>query len=329
MKETVSQEKLVALTKDTIAASAESLLLNQNDATVTASIVNAAKLIVASAGGRLITTGMGKSGLIARKVAATLTSTGTPSMFLHPADALHGDMGNIQKEEIVLAFSNSGETRELLELLPHIKILSGKLIAVCQKADSSLATNADASIIYKVSREGCPLNLAPMASTTSALAVADALAAVLIKLKGFATTDFGRFHPSGSLGKKLFNRVKDVMQDCRDSLIRQEQTVKQLIQVMVGSNLGAVLVTDEDKKLTGLVSDGDIKRLLDKYEPSVLWQMDVQSIMTKDPLTIQSQSMIEEALALMNQKKIYVLPVVDENKMPIGILRMHELVELI
>lgn len=320
--------RLALIAQETLSAAQESLQQNQNDKEVINAIVQAARLIEHSQG-RVIATGMGKSGLIARKVAATLTSTGTPCIFLHPADALHGDMGNIQKNEILIAFSNSGETRELLELLPHIKTLSGKLVAITQKANSTLANNANATIVYHVSREGCPLHLAPMASTTVALSVADALAAVLIKLKGFVAHDFGRFHPAGVLGKRLLTYVKDIMHSCEDSLVGQTQTTKELLHIMISSNLGAVLVTNEDKVLTGIVSDGDIKRLLDKHSGQNLWNTSVSDVMTHDPLTVEAHSMIEDALALMNKRKIYVLPVVDKNKMPVGIIRMHDLIEFV
>lgn len=321
-------DRLADIAQETLAAAQESLQQNQNDKSLLAAIIQAAYLIKDSSG-RVIATGMGKSGLIARKVAATLTSTGTPCVFLHPADALHGDMGNIQKNEILLAFSNSGETRELLELLPHVKILSGKLIAITQKSNSNLAKNANATIVYYVSREGCPLHLAPMASTTVALSVADALAATLIKLKGFAAHDFSRFHPSGSLGKRLLTHVKDIMHNCKNSLVWHNQTTKELLQVMVSSNLGAVLVVNENKVLIGIVSDGDIKRLLDKHSAHDFWNIPVTKIMTHSPLTVQPHDMIEDALARMNQKKIYVLPVVNDKKNPIGMIRMHELIEFV
>lgn len=325
-----SDQDLLNVAKETMRAANESLLLNQEDVVLLQSIVACAHLIKKSAG-RLITTGMGKSGLIARKAAATLTSTGTPAMFLHPADALHGDMGNIQANEVVLAFSNSGETRELLALVPHIRTLQGKLIAVTRNAKGSLVSHADASLIYHVTKEGCPLQLAPMASTTVALCVTDALAAALIRLKGFQSKDFGRFHPSGVLGKRLLTRVVDVMQSCEKSVIGHKSCFKELLNVMVSSNLGAVVVKDDEDRLLGIVADGDIKRLLDKYNESllVLWKTSVTAVMIKNPVTIGANKVIEEALALMHEKKIYVLPVVDKENKPIGIIRMHELVEFV
>ncbi|MCJ8347782.1 KpsF/GutQ family sugar-phosphate isomerase, partial [bacterium] len=209
--------------------------------------------------GRLVVTGMGKSGIIGNKIAATLSSTGTPTICLHPAEALHGDLGVVRSGDVVLALSNSGETEEIISLLPSIKLFGNKLISITSNIDSTLAKESDAPIVYKIDKEGCPLNLAPMASTTVSLVLGDALSAVLMKKKNFQARDFARFHPKGSLGRKLLTRVKDLM--CTDlPCLSSNKTMKDAIELMISSNMGAVLVQDE--KLLGIISDGDVKRVL-------------------------------------------------------------------
>ncbi|MBV6494280.1 MAG: Arabinose 5-phosphate isomerase KdsD [Turneriella sp.] len=283
--------------------------------------------ILAESKNRILTCGMGKSGLIARKVAATLTSTGSPAVFLHPADALHGDIGNLQSKEVVLAFSNSGETREIVELLPHIKRLQGKLIAVSQKAESTLATSADSAITYSITREGCPLELAPMASTTISLVIGDAIATALIKLKKFRREDFGKFHPSGTLGRKLLTRVKDVMQPAEKILLTRDTPFSEILPSMISANLGAVIIVGSKGHVRGILTDGDIKRSLEQFKktPVELFSSTAVQIMTPNPTTIHDSALVDEAFALMQEKKTYTLPVVNTAKKPIGIVRMHDL----
>lgn len=270
---------------------------------------------------------MGKSGLIARKVAATLTSTGSPAVFLHPADALHGDIGNLQSKEVVLAFSNSGETREIVELLPHIKRLTGKLIAVTQKADSTLARDADAAIIYSITREGCPLELAPMASTTMSLVIGDAISTALIKIKKFRREDFGKYHPSGTLGKKLLTRVRDVMQPVDGILLTRETPFQEILPKMITANVGCVLIIGSKGHLRGILTDGDIKRQLEHFAqtPTQLFAATAGELMTADPIAIRDAALVDEAFAIMQDRKTYMLPVVNAQKKPIGVVRMHDL----
>jgi arabinose-5-phosphate isomerase len=310
----------------TFEAASDSIRLNLENSSFIKSISNAA-IMLSESPNRIITTGMGKSGLIARKVAATLTSTGSPSVFLHPADALHGDMGNIQKKEVVLAYSNSGETREIIELLPHIRFLGAKIIAVTQKTDSTLSKEADLSVIYSISKEGCPLDLAPMASTTISLAIGDAIASALIQIKGFQPRDFGKFHPSGSLGKKLLTRVSDIMHSNIDLFCANKETLfKEIISRMVSSNLGAILITGSKGHLRGIITDGDLKRLFDCYEHNMpeLFSKKAEELMSPDPVFIYPENMVEEAISLMHEKKTYTLPVVDKSKKPAGMIRMHD-----
>lgn len=283
--------------------------------------------MLAESRNRILTCGMGKSGLIARKVAATLTSTGSPAVFLHPADALHGDIGNLQSKEVVLAFSNSGETREIVEILPHIKRLAGKLIAVTQKADSTLAEGADAAIIYSITREGCPLELAPMASTTMSLAIGDAIAAALIKIKKFRREDFGKYHPSGTLGRKLLTRVRDVMQPSEGILLTRETSFQKILPRMISANLGCMIIVGSKGHVRGILTDGDIKRRLEHYAatPQKLFSATAGEIMTADPVSVRENALVDEAFGLMQEKKTYTLPVINAQKKPVGIVRMHDL----
>ena len=282
---------------------------------------------------RITVIGMGKSGLIARKVASTLTSTGNPAVFVHPADALHGDIGHIAKKEVVLAFSNSGETREIIELLPHVKFLGGKLIGITGNPNSTLVKEADSSIIYHTQTEGCPLELAPMASTTISLAIGDAIAASLIRMKKFKASDFSRFHPSGSLGKKLLTKVLDVVQKDIDIYLKRENTFRDTIIKMITTNLGAVIVIGSKGHLRGIITDGDIKRFLGKYQnsqdphsPESLWNRTAKELMSHNPKFIYQDTLVEEALAKMHEFKVYTLPVLNRKKRPTGLVRMHDLI---
>jgi len=322
----VSEKTIASAIDKSLKAASSSIELNIANSSFNHTIIESAK-IIATSKNRVITTGMGKSGLIARKTAATLTSTGTAAVFLHPADALHGDVGNVRKKEVVLAFSNSGETRELIELLPHIKFLGGKLVAVTQNADSTLAKEADQAIIFSISKEGCPLNLAPMASTTISVIIGDAIAAALIKIKGFEKSDFGRFHPSGSLGKKILTRVSDLMLTNQKVFVTIDDTFEDILSSLVNSNMGAVLVVDKKNKLLGLITDGDIKRYLKTEKKSIdkFWQKSANDLMSKTPTVIKETSLMEEALALMKTKNIYILPVIDRDNNCIGVIRMHDI----
>lgn len=315
-----------AAIEDTFRAAESSLAQNLATPSFLPQVAHASE-ILAESKNRILTCGMGKSGLIARKVAATLTSTGSPAVFLHPADALHGDIGNLQSREVVLAFSNSGETREIVEILPHIKRLQGKLIAVTQKADSTLARDADAAIIYSITREGCPLELAPMASTTISLAIGDAIATALIKLKKFRREDFGKYHPSGTLGRKLLTRVKDVMQPAQGILLTRETPFEKILPKMISANLGSVIIVGSKGHVRGILTDGDIKRLLEQFteNPKQLFSAKAADIMTADPVSIRDGALVDEAFALMQSKRTYNLPVVNAAKKPVGIVRMHDL----
>jgi arabinose-5-phosphate isomerase len=312
--------------EDTFRAAESSIAQNLAEPQFLNGVAMAAAMLAESSN-RILTCGMGKSGLIARKVAATLTSTGSPAVFLHPADALHGDIGNVQSKEVVLAFSNSGETREIVELLPHIKRLQGKLIAVTQNADSTLARDADAAVIYSITREGCPLELAPMASTTVSLIIGDAISAALIKIKKFRREDFGKYHPSGTLGRKLLTRVRDVMQPAGEILLTRSSPFKTFLPKMITANLGCMLIIGSKGHLRGILTDGDIKRQLEHFaaQPERLFSATAGEMMTENPVFIRDAALVDEAFAIMQEKKTYTLPVVNSQKKPIGIVRMHDL----
>ncbi|MBW7875247.1 MAG: KpsF/GutQ family sugar-phosphate isomerase [Candidatus Cloacimonetes bacterium] len=281
--------------------------------------------ILSSSKGRVVVTGLGKSGLIGRKICATLASTGTPALFMHPAEALHGDLGMTVPDDVFLALSNSGHTEELIGLLPSLKLFGNKLIAITGNADSVLAKNADAAIVYQIEKEGCPLNLAPMATTTASLVIGDAMAAALMKIKHFESHDFARFHPRGALGRKLLTRVKDLMSH-QLPLVSGDQSMFEALEILIATNLGAVLVPGDNQGLLGLISDGDIKRLLKNRDN--LDSLKVTSVMTRSPVTVEEDMLAEEALRIMQNPSrfVTVVPVMKENKLT-GLLRMHDILQ--
>jgi arabinose-5-phosphate isomerase len=276
--------------------------------------------------GKLIVTGVGKSGLIGAKIAATMASTGTPSFFLHPTEALHGDLGMIGKEDAVLAISYSGESEELGAILPHIKRFDIPLIALTRSAESTLGRYSDVRIPIRVEREACPLGVAPTSSTTLTLAVGDALAVCLMEARGFKQEDFASFHPGGSLGKKLFVKVADVMRTEQLPIVSESTPLKEAIVAMSGGRLGAVLLTDSQGRLGGLLTDGDLRRAL--MRPEFDLDADAKTYATLHPRTVEAEQMLaSDALVLMEEKKIQLLIVTDEAGTIKGVLHLHDLVE--
>jgi len=279
--------------------------------------------IIYNTKGKLIVTGVGKSGLIGSKIAATFASTGTPSFFLHPTEALHGDLGMIGKEDAVLAISYSGESEELIKILPHIKRFEVPLIAMTSNKNSTLAKYADCVLNIKVSKEACPLNVAPTSSTTLTLAMGDALAVCLMKKRNFTKEEFASFHPGGSLGKKLFVKVKDLMKT--DFPIANEQdSLKEAIIKMTQGKLGHILFLD-GKKVKAILSDGDLRRAMmrenfDLNEKAI-------NFATFNPKTINKEILASDALKFMEDNKIQLLPVVNENQEVEGVIHIHDLVE--
>ena len=278
--------------------------------------------------GRTVITGMGKSGLIGRKMAATLASTGTPSFYLHPAEGIHGDLGMVTAADVVIALSNSGETGEVLNILPSLRRIGAKIIAMVGNANSTLGKNADVSLDVGVSKEACPLGLAPTSSTTAALAYGDALALALLKKHNFTASQFAIFHPGGSLGRKLLLTVGNIMHKGDENpTVLADTTVQDALFVITDKGLGAVSVVDENGIMQGVLTDGDIRRGLSKGVDFL--QRPVRELMTANPKTITQDKLAAQALHLMESNKpkpITVLPVLDENRKVIGLLHMTDLV---
>lgn len=275
--------------------------------------------------GRVIITGMGKSGLIGKKIAATLTSTGTPSYFLHPAESTHGDSGIITKEDVVIAISNSGETQELLNLLPLIKRFGVKMIGMTGKIHSTLAQTSDVVLDISVEREACPLNKAPTASTTATLAMGDALAVCLLKKRGFTEEDFLIFHPSGALGKGFLYKVSDLMKTDDLPVAHENDKFNDVVQIITDHKLGMAMILKADGGLAGVLTDGDIRRTLMKYGNTS--NLVIKDVMTVNPKRITANSYGASALNLMEKYSITALAVVDENDKPIGVIHIHDLLK--
>lgn len=274
-------------------------------------------LKILSLKGRLVISGMGKSGHIGAKIAATLASTGTPSFFMHPAEALHGDLGMLTCEDALLAISNSGESEEILRLIPSVKMRKIPLIAMSGKVDSTLVKESDYFLNVSVAKEACPLQLAPTSSTTATLAMGDAIAVALMRARGFKSEDFALFHPGGSLGRKLLTRVKDVM-ICEDlPLVSPNTAFKELVAEMTSKKLGVCLVV-ENNKMLGIITDGDLRRALSEENFNVV----ACEIMTKNPKTITSNTMATEAESIMLEYKIKELIVQDDEEL-MGIVQLY------
>jgi arabinose-5-phosphate isomerase len=275
--------------------------------------------------GRVVVIGMGKSGHIAGKIAATLASTGTPAFFVHPGEASHGDMGMITKQDVVLALSNSGETEEIVKILPIIKRLAVPLIAMTGNPKSTLAVFATTHINVGVAQEACPLGLAPTSSTTAALVMGDALAVSLLEARGFTRDDFALSHPGGSLGKRLLLRVGDIMHvDAAMPMVHKSAPVSAALLEMTEKKLGMTAIVEDDNRLIGIFTDGDLRRMLGK-------NLDVRNtliveVMTPNCAVIRADALAAEAMQIMEHKKINALIVVDDGQCPIGALNMHDLI---
>jgi arabinose-5-phosphate isomerase len=280
--------------------------------------------------GRVVVTGMGKSGLIGKKIAATLASTGTPALFLHPAEGIHGDLGMVTRGDAVIALSNSGETEEISRMLPSLKRLGIKIIALTGNAESTLAKNSDIVIDIGVKEEACPLGLAPTASTTATLAMGDALAVALLDQRGFKEEDFACFHPGGTLGKRLLLRVRDLMH-VGDAvpIVREGTLIKDAIYEISSKKMGITAVVNAAGKLVGVISDGDLRRWMEKTEKSGenLLAKTAGDIMTKKPKTAQKDALAAEAVSVMEKNSITCLIVADANVKPEGVIHLHDLLK--
>jgi arabinose-5-phosphate isomerase len=280
--------------------------------------------IVLGCKGRVVVSGIGKSGHIARKIASTLASTGTPAFFVHPAEASHGDLGMVTRDDVMIALSNSGESGELLVIVPLIKRLGGKLIAMTGNPNSTLAREADVHLDAKVAEEACSLGLAPTASTTAALALGDALAVTLLEARGFGKEDFARSHPGGSLGRRLLTHVDDVMRTGQAvASVRQSASFSEAILEVSSKGMGMTAVIGDSGQVVGIFTDGDLRRALEKGDD--LRTMSVGKLMTPSPRCVRPDQLAAEAADIMEQHKISQLLVVDANQRLVGALNMHDL----
>ena len=280
--------------------------------------------IIMKSKGRVILAGMGKSGLIARKIAATLNSTGTPSQFLHPAEAIHGDLGMVTRDDVVVAISNSGQTTEINNILPMLKKIGAKIIGFTGGMDSPMAEACHLVIDVGVEREACPMGMAPTASTTAALAMGDALAVVLINRRHFNQDDFKRFHPGGSLGERLAVKVREIMLiNDRIPMVPLGAKVQQAIEEIDAKKVGATLIIGKDRKLAGIISDGDLRRALLSHKN--IHGMKIEDIMSPSPKTIDESQTAAEALGLMELNAITHLVIVDRHNRVKGVVHLHDL----
>lgn len=298
----------------------EILALKTMSSRLDETFTRAVKLILNSRG-RVILVGMGKSGIIGRKIAASLASTGTPAFSVHPGEAFHGDLGMIRPEDVVIMISNSGETEELLRLLPFLEHQNNPIIAMTGRIDSTLARNADAVLDVSVEKEACANNLAPTSSTTAALVMGDALTIAVSSRRGFRPEDFARFHPGGSLGRKLLSRVKDVMRKDRLPLCTPAATFRDVVHQITEGRLGLVVVM-ENNALCGLITDGDVRRVLDT--DGDVRTLKAADLMTREPITITADARLSEAEARMLERKVSSLVVTDADGALAGVLQIFD-----
>lgn len=278
---------------------------------------------IAAGKGRVVVSGIGKSAVIAQKIVATFNSTGTPSIFMHAADAIHGDLGMVQKEDVVIIISKSGESPEIKVLLPLIRNFGNVLIAIVGSTDSYLAKNSGIILNTSVEQEACPNNLAPTTSTTAQLVMGDALAVCLMELKGFESDDFAKFHPGGMLGKKLYLRVSDLYADNEKPKVLAEQSLKEVIVEMTAKRLGMTAVVDGENTLLGIITDGDLRRMLEKSV--AIDTIKAGDIMTANPKTIGPDELAVDALDVLRRNEISQLAVIEHNKY-LGIIHLHDLI---
>jgi len=325
MAETSDYSQVVELLRaesEAIAKAASRLLAEEVDRVVA---------ILTRCKGKIILLGVGKSGIIAHKIAATMTSSGTAAVYLHPSDALHGGLGIVNSDDVVLMLSNSGETDELLHLLPYLKRRDVPLIAIVGNLESSIAQRADAVIDASVDQEACPLNLAPTASTTVALAIGDALAMTLMRAKGLTENDFASNHPAGQLGKRLTLRVSDLMHGGKENpTIGADSAWMEIVSAITHYGLGAVNVVDSEGRLAGIITDGDLRRSMQRVRPPDLAfaNLKCDDLMTRNPVVANPDLLAFDALRLMEDRpsQINVLPVVDDDRRCVGLIRLHDIV---
>ncbi len=317
----INDDRALALARDVLDIEADAVraLSDQLDG----GFVQAVALLLGCRG-RVVVSGIGKSGHIARKIAATLASTGTPAFFVHPAEASHGDLGMVTSDDVFIGISYSGESEELVAILPLVKRIGAKLIAITGRAGSSLGTLADVNLNAAVSKEACPLNLAPTASTTAALALGDALAVAVLDARGFGSEDFARSHPGGALGRRLLTYVRDVMRSGDDvPSVGLNATLSDALFQITAKRLGMTAVVDADGKVAGIFTDGDLRRVLAR--DGDFRTLPITEVMTRDPRTIAPDHLAVEAVELMERHRINQMLVVDADGALIGALNMHDL----
>lgn len=283
--------------------------------------------IIYASKGRIVITGMGKSGLVGKKIAATLSSTGTPSFFMHPAEASHGDLGMVTAEDVIIAISNSGETDEIVALIPFLKRFSVSLIALTGNPASTLARASDVNLDVSVKEEACTLGIVPTASTTATLAMGDAIAVALLTKRGFGEEDFAFFHPSGSLGKKLFVRVADLMHS-GDSLplTSPDASLTEAVMEISSKRLGTTVIAGKDRKILGVITDGDVRRGIEKWGKA-FFDMHAREVMTKNPKTVSEQELAAKVLGTMEQHSITSLVVIDAENRVVGVIHLHDILK--
>ena len=281
--------------------------------------------IIAHCQGRIIVTGMGKAGIVGQKFSATLSSTGSSSFWLHAAEAVHGDLGSVREDDVVVVLSYSGETDEIKNLIPFIKKIGAKIVAITGNTKSSLARYSDSSVGVKIDKEACALGLAPTTSTTAMLAICDAISVVLQKIKGFKAKDFAFFHPRGSLGRKLLLKVKDIMRKKKfNPVVGVNTQIKDVLLKITSLHAGAASVVDAKGKLVGIFTDGDLRRNIERY-PHLL-RKKVSLVMTSSPTAVQEDDLASEVMKILEKKKIDEVPVVDKNSRPVGMVDIQDLI---
>ena len=322
------------MTKNHLSDVQELLQLESNAIAQTATRLDPAQVervvdLIAACKGKVIILGVGKSGIIGQKIAATMTSTGTAALYLHPSDALHGGLGIVQPDDVVIVLSNSGETDEIVGMLPYLKNRQVAIIAIVGNLNSTLARRADAVLDASVDQEACPLNLAPTTSTTVALAIGDALAMTVMKVKGLTTDDFAVNHPAGRLGKRLTLRVADLMhRNGENPTIATGSSWVEVVRAISKGGLGAVCVVDPHGRLAGIITDGDLRRAIERTSHDALAKLTCDEFMTRQPTVATPHLLAFDALRLMEDRpsQISVLPVVDEDQICVGIIRVHDIV---
>lgn len=317
----MDREKLIARAQDFIDIETEAVsrlreILDDH-------FVRAIKLILGCEG-TVVTTGMGKAGHVARKIAATLASTGTPSYFVHPGESIHGDLGMITPKDVVIAFSYQGQTEEVLRMLPYITTVGIPLIAVTSNPQSELARHAEVPLVLKIEREACPLNLAPTASTTAMIALGDTLALVALEARGFKPEDYAIFHPGGSLGRRLLTKVSDLMHTGEaNPVVASGTSLSEAILVMTEKKLASTSIIDAEGKLIGFFTDGDLRRYLTGGQVDL--GVAVDTVMTRSPKHVTPSMMAVKAQEIMREYKIIELPVVGEDMQPVGLIHLHDI----